>query len=103
MGTAISCGFVGYQRLSIGIYAKNQQAATGLSMPIAVVIGFAPMVAQFNERVESFVGFLYTQQINVVANDFTAGITRPLAVIWINIAVLAVLFVIAYARKGLRG
>ena len=88
---------------TIGIYAKNQQAATGLSMPIAVVLGFSPMVAQFNERVEDVVGVLYTQQINVVVNDFSAGLAAPLAVIWANIAVLAVLFVLAYARKGLRG
>ncbi|MCL2226007.1 MAG: ABC transporter permease [Oscillospiraceae bacterium] len=87
---------------TIGIYAKNQQAATGLSMPVAVVLGFGPMVAQFNERVESVVGIFYTQQINVVVNDFSAGIAYPLSVIWINIAVLTVLFVIAYARKGLR-
>jgi len=87
---------------TIGIYAKNRQAASGLSMPFAVILGFAPLVAQFNEQVERFVGFTYTQQINVVVDDFSAGIARPLAVIWINIAVLAVLFVIAYARKGLR-
>jgi len=88
---------------TIGIYAKNQQAATGLSMPIAMVLGFAPLIAQFNERVESFVGFFYTQQINVAVNDFSAGLAQPLTIIWVNIAVLAVLFVIAYARKGLRG
>jgi len=88
---------------TIGIYAKNRQAASGLSMPFAVLLGFAPMVAQFNERVESFVGFIYTQQINVVVNDFSAGLVQPLTVIWLNIAVLAVLFVIAYAKKGLSG
>ena len=88
---------------TIGIWAKNRQAASGLSMPFAVILGFAPMVAQFNEQVERFAGFTYTQQINVVVDDFSAGITRPLAVIWTNIAVLAVLFVIAYARKGMRG
>ncbi|MCL2357852.1 MAG: ABC transporter permease [Defluviitaleaceae bacterium] len=87
---------------TIGIYAKNQQAATGLSMPVAVVLGFAPMVAQFNERVENFAGFFYTQQINVVVNNFSEGVAQPLAVIWINIAVLAVLFVIAYVKKGLK-
>ncbi|MCL2216799.1 MAG: ABC transporter permease [Defluviitaleaceae bacterium] len=86
---------------TIGIFAKNQQAATGLSMPIAMVLGFGPMVAQFNEQVENVVGIFYTQQISVVVNDFSAGLTQPLTVIWINIAVLAVLFVLAYAKKGL--
>ncbi|MCL2387501.1 MAG: ABC transporter permease [Defluviitaleaceae bacterium] len=87
---------------TIGIYAKNQQAATGLSMPIAVILGFSPMIAQFNERIEILARFVYTQQINVVVNDFSAGLTQPLVVIWLNIAVLAVLFIAAYAKKGLR-
>jgi len=84
---------------TIGIYAKNQQAATGLSMPIAMVLGFAPMIATFNERVAGMVEFFYTQQINA---DFSAEITRPLLIIWANIAVLIVLFVMAYVKKGLR-
>ena len=88
---------------TIGIYAKNQQAATGLSMPIAIVLGFGPMVAQFNEGVENVVGFFYTYQINVVVNDFTAGLARPLIVIWANIALLGILFGLAYRKKGLRG
>ena len=88
---------------TIGIWAKNRQAASGLCLPFAVILGFAPMIAQFNENVERFAGFLYTQQINVVVDDFSAGLAEPLTVIWLNIAVLAVLFVIAYARKGLRG
>ena len=87
---------------TVGIFSKNQQAATGLSMPLAMVLGFGPMVAQFNESVERIFGIFYTQQINVVVNDFSAGITQPLMVIWINIAVLSVLFAIAYRKKGLR-
>jgi ABC-2 type transport system permease protein len=87
---------------TIGIYSKNQQAATGLSTPIAVGLGIAPMVTLFNERAERVICILYTQQINVVVNDFSAGLARPLAVIWINIIVLAVLFVISYVGKGLR-
>jgi len=87
---------------TIGILSKNQQAATGISMPFALVLGFGPMLAQFNEQAERIVSVFYTQQINVVVNDFASGLIQPLTVIWINIAVLAVLFVLAYARKGLR-
>lgn len=87
---------------TIGIYSKNQQAATGLSMPVAMVLGFGPMVAEFNESVERVFGIFYTQQINVVVNDFSTGLGAPLIIIWLNIAVLAVLFVFAYAKKGLR-
>jgi len=87
---------------TIGIFSQNQQAATGLAMPLAMVLGFGPMVAQFNETIERVFQIFYTQQINVVVNDFSAGLTRPLLVIWANIAVLAVLFALAYGKKGLR-
>ena len=87
----------------ISMWAKNAQTATALGMPVAVIAGFTPMIANFNETIERFAGVLYTQQINVIVNDFSAGIWRPLMVIAINIAVLSVLFVVAYKRKGLRG
>jgi ABC-2 type transport system permease protein len=88
---------------TIGMWSKNAQAAGGLAMPFAVIVGFAPMIAVFNETVEKFAGILYTQQINIIVNDFEAGIFRPLAVIAANIAVLTVFFVIAYKKKGLKG
>jgi len=87
---------------TIGIFSKNQQAATGLSMPFALVLGFGPLLAQFNEQAERFMSIFYTQQINVVVNDFSMGIAHPLMIIWINIAVLAVAFAVAYGKKGLR-
>lgn len=87
----------------IGMFSKNQQAATGLGMPIAVVVGFVPMVAVFNETIEKIAGVLYTQQINVIVNDFSTGLWKPLLVIAANIAVLTVLFVVAYKKKGLKG
>ena len=88
---------------TIGMWSKNAQAAGGLAMPFAVIVGVAPMIAGFNETVEKFAGILYTQQINVIVNDFEAGMVKPLAVIGANIAVLTVLFVIAYRKKGLKG
>jgi len=87
----------------IGIFSKNQQSALGLSLPFALVLGFGPLLAQFNERIESLIGIFYTQQINVVMNDFSTGLAQPLLVIWLNIAVLAVVFAFAYGKKGLKG
>jgi len=88
---------------TIGIYAKNRQAATSLAMPAAVLVGFTPMIAAFNETVERVAGVLYTQQINVIVNDFSQDLWRPLLIIAANIAVLTVLFIIAYKKKGLKG
>ncbi|MDR0220324.1 MAG: ABC transporter permease, partial [Lachnospiraceae bacterium] len=78
---------------TIGMISKNQQAAAGLSVPVAVIMGFTPMIASFNETVEKAAGILYTQQLNVIVNDFSANFAKALLVIALNIAVLATLFV----------
>ena len=88
---------------AIGMLSKNQQAATSLGMPVAVLFGFAPMVAAFNETVAKIAKILYTQQINVVVNDFSVNLIRPLLVISANIAVFTALFIFAYRKKGLKG
>jgi hypothetical protein len=72
-------------------------------MPVAVIVGFAPMLANFNETIERFAGILYTQQINVVTNDYVAGLGIPMLVIAANIAVFITLFIVAYKIKGLKG
>ena len=88
---------------TVGMYAGSRQKATALGMPVALLVGFTPMIAAFNETVERFAGFLYTQQINVIVNDFSVSLYRPLLVIAANIVVLTVLFVIAYKKRGLKG
>jgi len=88
---------------AIGMFSKNQQAATSLGMPVAMILGFTPMVAAFNETVEKFAGILYTQQMNVIVNDFSVSLVRPLLVISFNIVVFTVLFIFAYKKKGLKG
>ena len=98
--------------LAIGIHAKNQQAATGLAMPAAMVLGFGPIIAPFNAQVERIFSFFYTQQLNVVMDSFysvtghqsdTGLLLESFGIIGANIAVLIVLFVIAFAKKGLNG
>ena len=89
--------------MAIGMFSKNQQAATSLGMPVAVIIGFVPMIATFNETIEKIASVLYTQQINIIVNDFSISLFKPLLVIASNIAVFTVLFVLAYKKKGLKG
>jgi len=88
---------------TIGIFAKNQQAATGLAMPVAMVVGFVPMISNFNETIERVAVVLHTQQINIIVNDFDANFSRAMGIVGVNILVMAVLFTIAYKKKGLRG
>ncbi len=87
---------------TIGIWSKNAQAAGGLALPFAVIVGFAPMIAGFNKTVEKFAGILYTQQINVIVNDFSQSLLRPLTVVAANLTVLIIFFVIAYKKRGLK-
>jgi len=92
---------------TFGILAGNQQAASGLVLPVALILGFGPMIAQFNDTVARILHVFYTQQLNVVANYLTMGgsdtpLWQSFVIMWVNVAVLGVLFVIAYARKGLR-
>jgi len=93
---------------TIGIFCKNQQAATGLSMPFAMILGFGPMMAQFNDTIARALHVFYTQQLNVIADYLTLGTSEtPLwqafAIMWANVAVLAVLFAVVYKKKGLKG
>ncbi|MCL2373496.1 MAG: ABC transporter permease [Defluviitaleaceae bacterium] len=90
---------------AIGIISKGQQSATALAMPIAMVLGFGPMMAQFNDNVARALNIFYSQQINIIADYITIGTDTPLwqsfAIMWANILVLAILFAIVYAKKGL--
>ncbi len=88
---------------SIGMLSKNQQSATAVSMPLAMIFGFVPMLASFSKPIEKAASFLYTQQLNVVVNDFSANFTKAMVVTAVNIGVLMVLFVLAYRKSGLRG
>lgn len=88
---------------TIGMLAKNQQAATALGLPLAMIIGFTPMIATFNETVERVSSVLYTQQLNVIVNDFSENFSLAVLVIVLNILVFAVLFILAYKKRGLRG
>jgi len=86
----------------LGLLAKNQQAATGLAMPIGMVLGLGPMAAQFNEYVDMVFSVFYTHQVSLIVNNPGGNLSRPLATIWINIAVLAIVFAIVYNKKGRR-
>ncbi|MCL2367323.1 MAG: ABC transporter permease [Oscillospiraceae bacterium] len=93
---------------TIGITSQNQQSATALAMPIALILGFGPMMAQFNDTIARVLHIFYTQQLNVIA-DYLAvsGVETPLwqsfAIIWVNVAVLGIIFAIVYKKKGLKG
>ena len=87
---------------SIGMVSKNQQAATATGTPIFMILAFSPMLSNFNDTIKNMTFILYTQQVNMLVNDFGISITQPLLIIMANIAVLFVVFVLIYKKKGLR-
>lgn len=87
---------------TIGILAKNQQAATAAGVPVAMIFAFFPMIADFNESFEKVADVLFSRQISVVANDPSVGILKPVLIISANAAVFLMLFILAYRKKGLK-
>ncbi|MCL2854681.1 MAG: ABC transporter permease [Defluviitaleaceae bacterium] len=92
---------------TIGLLTKNQQSATAIAMPIAMVLGFGPMMAGFNDTIARVLHITYTQQLNVVSDYLTiGGVGAPLwhsfAIMWANVVVFGIVFVIVYAKKGMK-
>jgi ABC-2 type transport system permease protein len=87
----------------VGIFSKNQQAASALGIPIFMILAFMPMIAQFNATVKKVASVLYSQQVTVLVSDSSAGAGKPFLVMGVNIVVLTVLFMVVYTKKGLKG
>jgi len=94
---------------TVGIFSKNQQAATSLSVPVSMLLALTPMLGMFNEMIAKVSGILYTQQITTIVQDiseanFSASTAvKPLLIILANFIVFLVLFALAYKKKGLKG
>ena len=89
---------------TFGILAGNQQAVAGLVLPVAVILGFGPMMAQFNDNIARFLHVVYTQQLNIVADYLTIGGTdTPLwhsfGIMWANVAALGLVFTLVFKKK----
>lgn len=86
----------------IGIWSKNQMAATSVSVPVMMFFSFLPMISMFNESVEKIAQFTYTQQINKLLLDIQKFHVSKEAVLVIggNLLIAGILFVIVYRKKG---
>ena len=90
----------------IGMWSKNQMAATSLVMPVMMVLSFVPMLAIFNDTIAKISKIFYTKQImnlmDGIILDGAEGIGRlGSIVIAVNAALLIVLFSLAYHKRGL--
>lgn len=90
----------------IGMWSKNQMAATSLAMPVMMVLSFLPMLAIFNDVIAKISKFFYTKQImNLLDGIILNGAGKigkfGIVVIAVNAALMIVLFSLAYRKRGL--
>lgn len=88
---------------AIGIFSKNQMAATSLTLPIMMIFSFSPMLSMFNETIKKIAGITYLQQISNILNGIVMSeiSAKSVVIIAANFAVGLVLFTAAYKKKGL--
>ena len=84
----------------IGIIAKNEQAAISLGTTVGMILGFGPMVAAFNETMANGFSIFYTMNF-IYSQEAFDTIKNHLSIMMLNIAVLAVVFVWVYRKRGL--
>lgn len=87
----------------IGIFSRNQMAATSLTLPIMMIFSFSPMLSMFNETIKKIAGITYLQQISNILNGMgTSEISvKSIIVISANFIIGLVLFAFVYKKKGL--
>lgn len=87
----------------IGISSSNQMSASSVTIPVMMIFSFVPMLSMFNENIKKVGRAVYSQQISDLINNIgQSGLSAEnIAVIAVNFAAAAILFVIAYKKKGL--
>ena len=87
----------------IGIFSRNQMAATSLTLPIMMIFSFSPMLSMFNESIKKISEMMYLQQIsNIINSTDTLDIsTKSIIVIAANLIIGLALFALVYKKKGL--
>lgn len=87
----------------IGVFSKDQMAATSVTVPVMMVFSFLPMLSMFNESIEKIARVTYSQQLSILINGLGTAEVKPesILVIAANFIISAVLFAIVFKKKGL--
>ncbi|MBE6846237.1 MAG: ABC transporter permease [Ruminococcus sp.] len=88
---------------AIGVFSKNQMAATSVTVPVMMVFSFLPMLSMFNESIKNIARITYSQQMSILINGIgTVDIkAESVVVIALNFVIMAALFAAAFKKKGL--
>ncbi|MCL2621281.1 MAG: ABC transporter permease [Defluviitaleaceae bacterium] len=99
----------------VGIFSKNVQQCSAIYTPLMMVLAFAPFISMFSETVAQVAQFAFTFQIfaalvNLIMELpygseplFDVTLIQSAIIIAVNGLIFAVLFAVAYRKKGLRG
>ena len=86
----------------IGLYAKNQMAATSVVMPVMMVFAFLPMLSMFNDNIKKIAKYFYTEQLKRLLEEMTFdGIkTNTIIILAVNVVLMIALFLGLFKKKG---
>ena len=87
----------------IGVWSKDQMAATSMMVPVMMVFSFLPMLSMFNESIKRVAEVFYSQQLNNLINNLGTAPVEPKSILIIaaNFIVALAAFCIAFKKKGL--
>lgn len=87
----------------IGVFSKDQMAATSVTVPVMMVFSFLPMLSMFNESIEKIAKVTYSQQLSILINGLGTAEVKPesILVIAANFIISALLFALVFKKKGL--
>ncbi len=87
----------------IGVWSKTQMMATSVTVPVMMILSFAPMLSLFNGTIEKIARVLYSEQISRMLsqiNSLRLNIEN-IGVIGLNMLIAAVLFIIIFQKSKL--
>lgn len=87
----------------IGVWSKDQMAATSMMVPVMMIFSFLPMLSMFNDSIKRVAQIAYSQQLNILINNLgTSPVeTKSILIIAANFLVALAAFCIAFKKKGL--
>lgn len=85
---------------TVGILSKNQMAATAVTMPVMMVLSFLPMLSMFNEPISKVARFVFSRQLHMLLNNlgYISISGETIGILMCNIAVILLVFVVAYGK-----
>lgn len=85
---------------AIGVSSKNQMMATSVTVPVMMVLAFAPMLSMFNETIKEVAKYFFSEQLYMFVNkidDIHIGMEN-IIILTCNIVLVAVTFLVAYKK-----